>query len=41
MEEKLDLEEKKNELNKQIELICGFGELSAILNDFEVGKTGK
>ena len=41
MEAKLDLEEKKKELNNQIELSCGFGELRTILNDFEVGKNWK
>ena len=41
MDAKLNMGEKKEELRKQIELSCGFGELTTILNDFEVGKTGK
>ena len=39
-EAKMDLQEKKNELNRQIELSCGFGELRS-LGDFEEAKKWK
>ena len=32
---------KKNDLNRQIELICGFGELRRSLGDFEEAKKWK
>ena len=41
MEEKLNLDGKKEELSKKIELSCGFGELSTILNDSEGDKMRK
>ena len=41
LEAKLDLEEKQNELNKKIELSCGFEELRTILNDFEAFRNWK
>ena len=34
-EAEMDLEERKNELNRQIELSCGFEELRRKLEDFE------
>ena len=34
MEAKLDLEEKRNELDNQIGLSCGFEELREISNEF-------
>ena len=40
-EAKMDLEEKKNELNRQIELSCGFGELRRSLDDFEEAEKWK
>ena len=41
LEAKLDLEEKKNELYKQIELSCGFEELRKFPNEFEEDKIWK
>ena len=37
LEGKPDLDEKINELNKQIGLTCGFGELREILHEFGEG----
>ena len=41
MEAKLDLGEKGGELNKQIGLRCGFGELRTVLNDCEAARYWK
>ena len=41
IKKKMDLEEKKNELNRQVELSCGFEELRRGLDDFEEAKKWK